>query len=133
MKNLFLKIKENKQLLNELSSKELGKANCIKSFVGSIILSIVALIPFALIYIELLKIYSPVLFVYHVTLVFVCLTVYLFVPFTNMLYYAILKNYTQKDEIQNLSLRYVFLGELLNPIYLIIAIIFVLVLRYFIG
>lgn len=133
MKEFFRKVKEAKVQQNEWNSKEIGKKYCVKSFLGSILISILLIIPIALIFIEILKIFSPVLFIYHITIILIGLTVYLFVPFTNMLYYAILKNYTEKEEIQKISLKYVFINELLNPFYLIFGILFVLALKYFIG
>ena len=133
MRKFFEKIKEVKKIQNNISGKEIGRFKCFKAFLGSVLLSLIALFPLALIYLEIFKIFSPVLAVYHITIVFVCLTVYMFVPFTNMLYYAILKNYTEKEEIHQLSLKYVFISELLNPFYLIISILFVLAIRYFVG
>ena len=133
MKELFKKIKEVKLKQDEWNTKDVGRIKVIKAFLGAIFLTLVILFPIALIYIQILKLYSPVLFVHHITLVLICITVYLFVPFTNMLFYAILKNYTEKEEIQKISLKYTFINELLNPFYLIIAILFVLVIKYFIG
>lgn len=133
MKNFISKIKEVKSLQNSYSFKDIGRKYCVKSFLGALFLSIVAIIPFCIVVVNILKIFSPVLLTFHITLCLICLLVYLFVPFTNMLYYAILKNYTQKEEIQQISLKYLFISELLNPFYLVLAIIFVLVIRYFIG
>ena len=85
-----------------------------------------------LIFIELFKQFSPITFIYYIIVILAIISICVFISLCNLIYFNLLKNYVEKEEVQKIDLKYVFLGELLNPLYLIVCIIAFSVLTYFI-
>lgn len=133
MKKLLSKIKENNRLIKEIDSNEFSKGVILKVTLFTLLFGIIVALPFVLIFVELLKQFSPVVWFFYVVLVLIFICVILFIPFCMMIYYTVLKNYSKKEEIEKINTKLVFLGELLNPIYLILGIGVVLILFYFLG
>lgn len=133
MKTFIARIKKVRASIREISFSEIGYKKVIPSLLGAILITIIAMIPFILIDVELLKQFPSIIWFYHVILAGIFISILLIVPFGTMLFYSILKNYTQKEEVQNLAIKDVFLSELLNPIYLILAVMFIAILKGFLG
>ena len=133
MKKLFSKIKENNNLIKEMDVNEFSKGTITKVTLFTLLFGIVIAVPFVLVFIELLKQFSPVIWFFYVILALIFVCVMLFIPFCMMIYYTVLKNYSEREEIGKINTKLVFLGELLNPLYLILGIGVVLILLLFLG
>ena len=132
MKKLLSKIKENNQIIDLIDYSSISNSIKFKTIFYTLLISLVLIFPILLIYIELFKQFSPISFIYYVIVALAVISICLFVAFCNLIYYNLFKNYVEKEEVQKIDLKYVFLGELLNPLYLIVCIVAFAVLTYFI-
>lgn len=132
MKKLFGKIKENNEIIDKVDYKEISKNIKFKTIFFTIFISLIIALPNVLIFVELFKQFPPVVWVYYLIAILAIITILVFISLCNLIYYNLLKNYVEKEEVQKIDLKYVFLGELLNPIYLIVLVVSFAILTYFI-
>ena len=132
MKKLFSKIKENNEIIEVIDFKEISKSIKTKIVLYTLLISLIIAFPILLIFIELFKQFSPITFIYYIIVILAVISICVFISLCNLIYFNLLKNYVEKEEVQKIDLKYVFLGELLNPLYLIVCIIAFSVLTYFI-
>lgn len=132
MKKLFGKIKENNETIDKVDYKEISKNIKFKTIFFTILISLIIALPNVLIFVELFKQFPPVVWVYYLIAILAIITILVFISLCNLIYYNLLKNYVEKEEVQKIDLKYVFLGELLNPIYLIVLVVSFAILTYFI-
>lgn len=132
MKKLFGKIKENNEKIDKVDYKEISKNIKFKTIFFTILISLIIALPNVLIFVELFKQFPPVVWVYYLIAILAIITILVFISLCNLIYYNLLKNYVEKEEVQKIDLKYVFLGELLNPIYLIVLVVSFAILTYFI-
>lgn len=130
MKKLFKKIKETKLALKKIDTNEIDKKAMNKASIFATLIVVVALIPFILVFLEFFKQYSIITPMFYVLIILVFILSMLIIPFFNIIYFDILKNYTEREEIQQLELRYVFLAELTNPLYAVFSFMLVLLIVF---
>lgn len=130
MKQLFKKIKETKLALKKIDTNEIDKKAMTKASLFAALIVVVALIPFILVFLEFFKQYSIITPMFYVLIILVFILSMLIIPFFNIIYFDILKNYTEREEIQQLELRYVFLVELTNPLYAVFSFMLVLLIVF---
>lgn len=130
MKKLFKKIKETKLALKKIDTNEIEKKAMTKASLFAALIVVVALIPFILVFLEFFKQYSIITPMFYVLIILVFILSMLIIPFFNIIYFDILKNYTEREEIQQLELRYVFLAELTNPLYAVFSFMLVLLIVF---
>ncbi len=130
MKKLFKKIKETKLALKKIDTNEIDKKAMTKASIFAALIVVVALIPFILVFLEFFKQYSIITPMFYVLIILVFILSMLIIPFFNIIYFDILKNYTEREEIQQLELRYVFLVELTNPLYAVFSFMLVLLIVF---
>lgn len=130
MKKLFKKIKETKLALKKIDTNEIDKKAMTKASLFAALIVVVALIPFILVFLEFFKQYSIITPMFYVLIILVFILSMLIIPFFNIIYFDILKNYTEREEIQQLELRYVFLVELTNPLYAVFSFMLVLLIVF---
>lgn len=130
MKKLFKKIKETKLALKKIDTNEIDKKAMNKASIFAALIVVVALIPFILVFLEFFKQYSIITPMFYVLIILVFILSMLIIPFFNIIYFDILKNYTEREEIQQLELRYVFLAELTNPLYAVFSFMLVLLIVF---
>ncbi|MDD7315413.1 MAG: hypothetical protein PUH11_06785 [Bacilli bacterium] len=130
MKKLFKKIKETKLALKKIDTNEIEKKAMTKASLFAALIVVVALIPFILVFLEFFKQYSIITPMFYVLIILVFILSMLIIPFFNIIYFDILKNYTEREEIQQLELRYVFLVELTNPLYAVFSFMLVLLIVF---
>ncbi len=130
MKKLFKKIKETKLALKKIDTNEIDKKAMTKASLFAALIVVVALIPFILVFLEFFKQYSIITPMFYVLIILVFILSMLIIPFFNIIYFDILKNYTEREEIQQLELRYVFLAELTNPLYAVFSFMLVLLIVF---
>ena len=130
MKKLFKKIKETKLALKKIDTNEIDKKAMTKASLFAALIVVVALIPFILVFLEFFKQYSIITQMFYVLIILVFILSMLIIPFFNIIYFDILKNYTEREEIQQLELRYVFLVELTNPLYAVFSFMLVLLIVF---
>ncbi len=130
MKKLVKKIKETKLALKKIDTNEIDKKAMNKASIFAALVVVVALIPFILVFLEFFKQYSIITPMFYVLIILVFILSMLIIPFFNIIYFDILKNYTEREEIQQLELRYVFLVELTNPLYAVFSFMLVLLIVF---
>lgn len=130
MKKLFKKIKETKLALKKIDTNEIEKKAMTKASLFAALIVVVALIPFILVFLEFFKQYSIITPMFYVLIILVFILSMLIIPFFNIIYFDLLKNYTEREEIQQLELRYVFLAELTNPLYAVFSFMLVLLIVF---
>lgn len=130
MKKLFKKIKETKLALKKIDTNEIDKKAMTKASLFAALIVVVALIPFILVFLEFFKQYSIITPMFYVLIILVFILSMLIIPFFNIIYFDLLKNYTEREEIQQLELRYVFLAELTNPLYAVFSFMLVLLIVF---
>ena len=130
MKKLVKKIKETKLALKKIDTNEIEKKAMNKASIFAALIVVVALIPFILVFLEFFKQYSIITPMFYVLIILVFILSMLIIPFFNIIYFDILKNYTEREEIQQLELRYVFLAELTNPLYAVFSFMLVLLIVF---
>ena len=130
MKKLVKKIKETKLALKKIDTNEIDKKAMNKASIFATLIVVVALIPFILVFLEFFKQYSIITPMFYVLIILVFILSMLIIPFFNIIYFDILKNYTEREEIQQLELRYVFLVELTNPLYAVFSFMLVLLIVF---
>lgn len=130
MKKLVKKIKETKLALKKIDTNEIDKKAMTKASLFAALIVVVALIPFILVFLEFFKQYSIITPMFYVLIILVFILSMLIIPFFNIIYFDILKNYTEREEIQQLELRYVFLAELTNPLYAVFSFMLVLLIVF---
>ena len=130
MKKLVKKIKETKLALKKIDTNEIDKKAMNKASIFAALIVVVALIPFILVFLEFFKQYSIITPMFYVLIILVFILSMLIIPFFNIIYFDILKNYTEREEIQQLELRYVFLAELTNPLYAVFSFMLVLLIVF---
>ena len=130
MKKLFKKIKETKLALKKIDTNEIEKKAMNKASIFAALIVVVALISFILVFLEFFKQYSIITPMFYVLIILVFILSMLIIPFFNIIYFDILKNYTEREEIQQLELRYVFLVELTNPLYAVFSFMLVLLIVF---
>ena len=130
MKKLVKKIKETKLALKKIDTNEIDKKAMNKASLFAALIVVVALIPFILVFLEFFKQYSIITPMFYVLIILVFILSMLIIPFFNIIYFDILKNYTEREEIQQLELRYVFLVELTNPLYAVFSFMLVLLIVF---
>lgn len=130
MKKLVKKIKETKLALKKIDTNEIDKKAMNKASLFAALIVVVALIPFILVFLEFFKQYSIITPMFYVLIILVFILSMLIIPFFNIIYFDILKNYTEREEIQQLELRYVFLAELTNPLYAVFSFMLVLLIVF---
>lgn len=130
MKKLVKKIKETKLALKKIDTNEIDKKAMNKASIFAALIVVVALIPFILVFLEFFKQYSIITPMFYVLIILVFILSMLIIPFFNIIYFDILKNYTEREEIQQLELRYVFLVELTNPLYAVFSFMLVLLIVF---
>lgn len=132
MKKLFSKIKENNEIIEVINFNEISKSIKTKIVLYTLLISLIIALPILLVFIELFKQFAPITFIYYIIVILAVISICVFISLCNLIYFNLLKNYVEKEEVQKIDLKYVFLGELLNPLYLIVCIIAFSVLTYFI-
>lgn len=130
MKKLFKKIKETKLALKKIDTNEIDKKAMTKASLFATLIVVVALIPFILVFLEFFKQYSIITPMFYVLIILVFILSMLIIPFFNIIFFDLLKNYTEREEIQQLELRYVFLAELTNPLYAVFSFMLVLLIVF---
>lgn len=130
MKKLFKKIKETKLALKKIDTNEIEKKAMTKASLFAALIVVVALIPFILVFLEFFKQYSIITPMFYVLIILVFILSMLIIPFFNIIFFDLLKNYTEREEIQQLELRYVFLAELTNPLYAVFSFMLVLLIVF---
>lgn len=130
MKKLFKKIKETKLALKKIDTNEIDKKAMTKASLFAALIVVVALIPFILVFLEFFKQYSIITPMFYVLIILVFILSMLIIPFFNIIFFDLLKNYTEREEIQQLELRYVFLAELTNPLYAVFSFMLVLLIVF---
>lgn len=130
MKKLFKKIKETKLALKKIDTNEIEKKAMTKASLFAALIVVVALIPFILVFLEFFKQYSIITPMFYVLIILVFILSMLIIPFFNIIFFDLLKNYTEREEIQQLELRYVFLVELTNPLYAVFSFMLVLLIVF---
>lgn len=130
MKKLFKKIKETKLALKKIDTNEIDKKAMTKASLFAALIVVVALIPFILVFLEFFKQYSIITPMFYVLIILVFILSMLIIPFFNIIFFVLLKNYTEREEIQQLELRYVFLAELTNPLYAVFSFMLVLLIVF---
>ncbi len=130
MKKLVKKIKETKLALKKIDTNEIDKKAMTKASLFAALIVVVALIPFILVFLEFFKQYSIITPMFYVLIILVFILSMLIIPFFNIIFFDLLKNYTEREEIQQLELRYVFLAELTNPLYAVFSFMLVLLIVF---
>ena len=130
MKKLVKKIKETKLALKKIDTNEIDKKAMNKASIFAALIVVVALIPFILVFLEFFKQYSIITPMFYVLIILVFILSMLIIPFFNIIFFDLLKNYTEREEIQQLELRYVFLAELTNPLYAVFSFMLVLLIVF---
>ena len=130
MKKLFKKIKETKLALKKIDTNEIEKKAMTKASLFAALIVVVALIPFILVFLEFFKQYSIITPMFYVLIILVFILSMLIIPFFNIIFFDLLKNYTEREEIQQLELRYVFLAELTNLLYAVFSFMLVLLIVF---
>lgn len=130
MKKLFKKIKETKLALKKIDTNEIDKKAMTKASLFATLIVVIALIPFILVFLEFFKQYSIITPMFYVLIILVFILSMLIIPFFNIIFFDLLKNYTEREEIQQLELRYVFLAELTNPLYAVFSFMLVLLIVF---
>lgn len=130
MKKLFKKIKETKLALKKIDTNEIDKKAMTKASLFAALIVVIALIPFILVFLEFFKQYSIITPMFYVLIILVFILSMLIIPFFNIIFFDLLKNYTEREEIQQLELRYVFLAELTNPLYAVFSFMLVLLIVF---
>ena len=130
MKKLFKKIKETKLALKKIDTNEIDKKAMTKASLFAALIVVIALIPFILVFLEFFKQYSIITPMFYVLIILVFILSMLIIPFFNIIFFDLLKNYTEREEIQQLELRYVFLVELTNPLYAVFSFMLVLLIVF---
>lgn len=133
MKKIFERIKEVRQIINSLQIKEIGKKKYLLTVFSSIIFVVICLVPIILVIIELFKQYSSITPLYYVLLVFVFILSYLVVPFYMIIFYEVLKNNIENEQLNSLKSKDIFVSELFNLTYLIFGIIVTLGIYLVVG
>jgi len=85
-----------------------------KAFFFSNLILIIMLIPFVLIFIEFFKQYSIITPMFYILLFFIFLILYFILPLSNVIYFELLKNYLEREEVTIINLKHVYLTELFN-------------------
>lgn len=130
MKKLFSKIKETKAILDTISKDKIAKRASIKSILFAAMLMLMIILPFVLVLVELFKQFSLIIpFTYF--LLFLVFVLSMLFPMLYMtLYFELLKNYTQIDELSKIKASDVFLSELFNPLYIFFAFVVTFIIYF---
>ena len=104
MKKLFGKIKENNEIIDKVDYKEISKNIKFKTIFFTIFISLIIALPNVLIFVELFKQFPPVVWVYYLIAILAIITILVFISLCNLIYYNLLKNYVEKEEVQKIDL-----------------------------
>lgn len=113
---------------NRISTINLPKKLALKTLIFTILYTLIVSIPFIMIIASLLTIFSPVRFMFWITLILV----YVFLAFvyasSAVFNVSLLKNYIEQEEVKNLDSKAIFVHELCNPWIMGLAIIIILII-----
>ncbi len=115
--------KKGKIESNRLITIEIPRKISIKSLVFSIIYCLVISIPLIMIIASLLTIFSPIRWMFWVTMILVYIFLDLVYASSTVFNVVLLKNYIETDEILSLDTKAIFIYELFNLWILFLAII----------
>lgn len=111
------------------------KGSVIKSLLGAVLLVLLAFVPIITIIVVVLMQMTPLSWFYYVMMVVIFLCVILLVPCVVTLFQAILKNYPKRqkgpEDLQPVRLRDIFIYELINPLYWLVGVLFVVIVNYY--
>lgn len=130
MKKLFSKIKENDCLIDAIDREAIPKNIKNKTVLWTFVISLIIAFPIILIFIELFKQFPPITWVYYLICILASLSICSFIALTSSIYYNLLKNYVEKEDVQKINLKYVFLSELFNPLYYMVCIVSFIILTF---
>lgn len=120
----FIKLyKKGKIESNRLTTIEIPWKFSIKSLVFSILYCLVISIPLVMIIASLLTIFSPIRWMFWVTMFLVYIFLDLVYASSTVFNVVLLKNYLETDEILSLDTKAIFIYELFNLWILFLAII----------
>lgn len=130
MEKFKLKYQETKKLVSELKEiKVSGKKDTAISIFACMI-TIIIIVPFYLIMLELFKQYSPVTWVYKMLVIIFFILISLICPLYSTMNLLILKYYVEKEEVQRINGFYLFLVELTRISMIITSVVIASILTF---
>lgn len=122
MKQFFQKIKiiksKQKETYFAVEKKEQSKSMWL-----SLIIMLMIILPIFIIFFELFKQFSLILPFTYFLLVLIALICALVLPLYTVIYFEMLKNNVENEEINTIKASEIYLCEIVNPTYLIFGII----------
>ena len=130
MEKFKLKYQETKKLVSELKEiKVSGKKDTAISIFACMI-TIIIIVPFYLIMLELFKQYSPVTWVYKMLVIIFFILISLICTLYSTMNLLILKYYVEKEEVQRINGFYLFLVELTRISMIITSVVIASILTF---
>lgn len=129
MKKLMAIVKKTKNEIKSINFEEIKKAEA-KSHFYTFVMTIIILIPFVLIFVEAFKQYSIITPMFYWLLGIIFIGIYMFLPVTTIIFFELLKNYTEREDVKALKASNLYIMELLNPLHIILPLIVVLTIYF---
>ena len=120
-----------KEELKKVEKLKVSKKISTKTTLFTTLFTIIIGLPFITIFGSLITVFSPVRFMYWVTLGLICIMLSIIMGLSAVFNIYLLKNYLEEEkELQEINSKAIFVKELLNPISWILGIIICFVICY---
>lgn len=133
MINQFIEyIKKGRQQLKTLNQLSIKGSMNLKSFVFSILLATILIIPIIIIAYNVFSLYDPSTVNFKIMLVFCLLAIFLHNSISSSLYIILLKNYlSDLDELKSINTKDIFIVELFNPFMILLVVVVIVFLMVY--
>ena len=127
IKDIFRQGKEDLMTFEKL---EVNSKFKFKAFFRTLLIAGFIILPFALIFISLIKTNSPIMPSYYVIMGLICLCMFFVNPIVTIIDIEFVKiMLPDNEELQKIKYKNIFIKELLNPIFMIIIVFIVVVVN----
>lgn len=121
-------LKQGKEELLVFENLEINNKHKFKAFIRTMLIVASLILPFALIFISLIKTNSPIMPSYYVIMGLICLFMCLINPIVTVIDIEFVKFILpDNEELQKIKYKNIFIKELLNPIFMVIVVFIVVV------
>lgn len=121
-------LKQGKEELLVFENLEINNKHKFKAFMRTMLIVALIILPFALVFISLIKTNSPIMPSYYVIMGLICLFMCLINPIVTVIDIEFVKfMLPDNEELQKIKYKNIFIKELLNPIFMVIVVFIVVV------
>ena len=121
-------LKQGKEELLVFENLEINNKHKFKAFIRTMLIVALIILPFALIFISLIKTNSPIMPSYYVIMGLICLFMCLINPIVTVIDIEFVKfMLPDNEELQKIKYKNIFIKELLKPIFMVIVVFIVVV------